>query len=191
MKNKPIIYKFKTDRLFVKRMELNDITNDYINWLNDFDTNKYLEVRFMKQDRVSVESYVNRNLVDEACAFHFGLFEREKRRLIGTVTLNRLDYHHLTANISFVIGHRDARGRGYATEAVHAASDFMFNDRGFYKLWGGYYQDNISAEKVFKKCGFEVEGRLAKKLVNYKNERVDHIFVGLLADEFHSRMETP
>ena len=39
-------------------------------------------------------------------------------------------------------------------------------------------------EKIFKKCGFIYEARLKKQLINYKGERVDRIFVGLLRDEY-------
>ena len=176
--------RIKSKNLLLKTMVVEDITEEYINWLNDFETNKFLEVKFIPQTRKSVEKYVRKSLIDQNSS-HFGVFEHNSLRLIGTVTFNNVDNHHLSAAISFVIGHPEAKGKDYGTEAVHAATNFMLNTKRFIKVYGGYYEDNKAAEKVFQKNGYIVEGRLKKKLINYKGQRVDHIYVGILREDFN------
>ena len=107
-------------RLMLKRMEVDDITEDYVRWLNDPETNKFLEVRFTPQSRDSVEAYVRKNASEGSDTYHFGVIERDTGLLIGTVTFNHVDFHHLTAAISFVIGHPEARGKGYGTALLRA-----------------------------------------------------------------------
>lgn len=178
------IPKISSRRLSLKRLVVDDITDEYIGWLNNRNTTRYLEVRFHPQSRSDVENYVRHHLRDEAQALHFGVFDRNGSRLVGTTTLNRIDPHHLSSNISFVIGHPDAGKRGYATEAVHAATHYAFTVLRLMKIWGGYYDGNKGAERVFLKNGYNIEGRLRGKLVDYTGERVDHIFVGITPSEF-------
>ena len=51
----PII---KSDRLILRDISLSDITQDYIDWLNDYDTVKFLEIRLINQTRERVEAYI-------------------------------------------------------------------------------------------------------------------------------------
>jgi len=120
---------------------------------------------------------------------HLGVFDHGGERLVGTVTFNNLNRHHRSASISFVIGHPEAKGKGYGVEAVHAATYFMFAEKDFVKLYGGYYSDHLASEKVFLKNGYKIEGRLRRKLLNYKGERVDHVYAAILAEEFKPNPE--
>lgn len=179
----------RSRRLVLKRLTEADVTEDYVRWLNDFETVKYLEVRFHPQTRESVTAYVRRHLQQDSGTLHLGVFDCEGTRLVGTVTFNHLDLHHRSASISFVIGHPEAKGKGYGAEAVHAATHFMFATKQFVKLYGGYYSDHLASEKVFLKNGYRIEGRLTGKLVNHKGERVDHVYAGVLAKEFKANRE--
>ncbi len=177
----PII---RTRRLVIRDIEVKDISPEYVAWLNNPDVNKYLEVRFVEQTRQRVEDYIRAKLNDTISGKHFGVYDNEGKRLVGTVTLPSIKWKHLSADISFVLGHPDASGKGYATEAVHAVTYYCFNCCGFKKLWAGYYDGHTGSAKVLAKNGFREEGRLIKELINYEGKRVDHVLVGLLADDF-------
>lgn len=118
---------------------------------------------------------------------HFGVYEGKGERLVGTVTFPYINLHHSFADVSFVIGHPDVQGKGYATEAVQGAIYYMFHECGIVKIWAGYYGGHGASARVLEKNGFRVEGRLRKKLVDFRNERVDQILVGLLAEDFRPR----
>lgn len=182
--NEDKIFRFESKRLFLKRLEVEDITEDYVRWINDSETTKYLEVRFYPQTRESVEHYVKNRLLADSKTYHLGVFDQGGCRLVGTVTFNHIEVHHLSASISFVIGLPGCQEKGYATEAVHAATNYMFSRKNFMKIWGGYYSDHKASERVFLKNGYRIEGHLRGKLMNYQNERVGHIYVGILSDEF-------
>ncbi len=177
----PII---KTRKLILRDIRLEDITEEYISWLNNPEINKFLEIRFTPQTKQKIIEYVEAKLKNTVNTKHFGIYDQDGKRLVGTVTLPHIDQHHQFADISFVIGHSDAGGKGYATEAVHGVCYYMFKFCGLNKLIGGYYSDHIASARVFEKNRFEIEGRLRGKCLNYKNQRVDHIVVGMLADDF-------
>lgn len=180
----PII---RTRRLVLRDIEIRDITPEYMRWLNDPEVTKYLEIRFVPQTKKKVREYVQSALDDTRNKMHFGVYDKGGARLVGTVTLPHIDWNHYSADISFVIGHPDASKKGYATEAVHGVIYYVFRECNIVKLWGGYYQGHKSSANVFRNNGFRIEGHLKKKLINYKNQRVDHIIEGSLAEDFEPR----
>jgi RimJ/RimL family protein N-acetyltransferase len=174
----------ETQRLMLKEISVVDISEDYITWLNNPETTKYLEIRFSPQSREAVEAYVLAKLADTVYTKHFGVYDRNGERLVGTVTLPHIDWNHSFADISFVVGHPEAQGHGYATEAVHGVCYYMFVECGLRKVCGGYYHVHEASARVFAKNGFTVEGRVKKKYVIDDNQYADHILAGLLADEY-------
>ena len=177
----PII---KTKRLVLRDIEIRDITSEYISWLNDPKVVKYLEIRFVPQTKEKIKEYVQSALDDTRNKMHFGIYDKGGARLVGTVSMPHIDWNHYSSDISFVIGHPEASGKGYATEAVHGVIYYVFQECKIVKLWGGYYQGHLKSANVFKNNGFQTEGRIKEKLINYKNQRVDHIIQGLLAEDF-------
>jgi RimJ/RimL family protein N-acetyltransferase len=174
----------QTKRLVLRDITPADITPAYVAWLNNPEVNRYLEVRFQAQTPESVRDYVLARLADIRGSAHFGVYDQEGTRLVGTATLPVIRRAHGSAEVSFVIGHPEAGGRGYATEAVHALCWYAFRMDGLAKLWGGYYDGHEGSHKVFAKNGFRIEGRIVKELVDWRGERVDHVIEGLLAEDY-------
>jgi len=177
----PII---RTKRLILRDIEVKDISPEYIKWLNDPEVTKFLEIRFVPQTKERVKKYIEEKLKNTKDTKHFGVYDNDGTRLVGTVTLPKINWNHYYADISFVIGHPDAQKKRYATEAVHGVVHYVFTYCGLKKLWAGYYSGHIASARVLEKNGFKVEGRLIKKFINYKDERVDQIIVGLLAEDY-------
>ncbi|PCJ61795.1 MAG: hypothetical protein COA79_05725 [Planctomycetota bacterium] len=176
----PII---KTERLILRDIELKDISEEYVSWLNNESITKYLEIRFVPQTKAVVEKYILSKLSDTVNSKHFGVYDNDGKRLIGTVTLSIINYKHSFAEVSFVIGHKDAQGKGFATEALSAIVHYSFYDLKISKLIAGYYEGHIGSSNVLKKNGFVVEGIFKKKLINHDGIRVDQIVVGLLSKD--------
>ena len=54
------MHKIKTPRLIIKSLQVEDVSNKYIDWLNDIEINQYLEVRFKAQNYESCVSFKSR-----------------------------------------------------------------------------------------------------------------------------------
>ena len=175
-----------TKNLVLRDIQVDDITQEYVNWLNDREVTKFLEIRFERQTQEKIEKYVNDMLRDVEHSKHFGVYDTRGTRLVGTVTLPEINWNHSYADISFVIGHPDARGNKYAEEAVRAVIQYMFQHCDLKKLWAGYYDGHGASKHILGKVGFREEGRIKEKLVDYRKCRVDHIIVGLLSKDFQA-----
>lgn len=173
-----------TSRLQLREIQVEDISDDYVNWLNDPKITENLEIRFDPQSREAVTRFVESKLTDITNGMHFGVYDQEGQRLVGTVSLNRINPHHKFADISYVIGNAQVHNLGYATEAVHAVVHYALTQAGVVKIFAGYYQGHQGSANVLAKCGFTIEGCLKQKYVNAQGQRVDHILVGILADEY-------
>jgi RimJ/RimL family protein N-acetyltransferase len=80
---------------------------------------------------------------------HFELGIYFNCRLIGF--LNDVEMCKSTIELGYVI-HPDFHGLGFATEALNAVIDYLFN-RGYQEIYAGAFENNIASMKVMKKCG--------------------------------------
>lgn len=174
----------KTSRLILKEIQVEDITKEYIDWLNCPKINQNLEIRFQHQTLESVTEFIRNKLNDTLSSQHFGIFVKSNNVLVGNVTLNNINNIHKFADISFVIGHPIAQGKGFATEAVHAVTHYAFQNNYLYKLWAGYYDGHTASANVLRKNGYQLEGRIKEKFIDIHGNRVDHIIVGITAKEY-------
>lgn len=173
-----------TSRLLIRPLAIEDITQEYLEWLNNPEVTKFLEIRRASQTFNIVKDYLISKNTDYKQGIHFGIFDNDGQRHVGTVTFNLQNEFHKTADISFVIGHPDAQDKGYATEAVHGALYFSFFEAGLRKITAGHYQDNLGSRNVLLKNGFTKEGIKRKQYVDIHGNETDSIIYGLHRDNF-------
>ena len=175
--------KLVSARLVLREVGVADISDRLLWWLNDTETTRFLEIRHVPQTKERVEQYVRERLAQPENP-HFGIYDSGGGRLIGTVTVNQFNPNHKTADLSFVIGHPDVRGQGYATEAVHAVCAYCFQVAGLYKLTGGLERENHGSRRVFEKNGFTLEGVKKQQCLDREGQRTDELLYGLVSFGF-------
>ena len=74
-------------------------------------------------------------------------------------------------------------GKGYATEAVRGAMEFLFSEVGAAKLEILTKATNRPSIGVAERCGFLLEGRIRQRSRTNAGEPVDLLIFGLLRDE--------
>lgn len=144
-----------------KILEVNDVTQEYVNWFNDPDVIKYSDSQYrsftIESQRRYVEECANSNHI-----FLFGIFFQETH--IGNVVIDKINDIHLHAEIAYVVGLKSFRGQGVGTDAVNFATQYSKEKLLLNKVYAGVAENNIASIKVLKKCGFMEEGRARKHL---------------------------
>lgn len=149
---------FASRRLDFRTLQAADCTPRYVAWLEEPEVRRYLETRFESQSLESVRAFVA--AVNARADEHlFGMFLREDGRHIGNIKVGPVLRRHGLADISLLIGERDCWGKGYATEAIVAASAHAFDAFGVRKLSAGIYAPNAGSVAAFRKAGYREEGR--------------------------------
>jgi RimJ/RimL family protein N-acetyltransferase len=100
--------------------------------------------------------------------------------VLGGVMVSSVDRRHLTGWVSYWTT-AAARGRGVATSACLALSEWAFSDLGLFRLELGHRVNNPASCKVASRAGFRAEGRERQKLL-YDGVRYDV--------ELHARLAT-
>jgi len=156
--------KIETERLILRNLNLDDISEDYVNWLNNKEINKYLSCSGKQQTiescRAYLESYQGNN--DKAL---IGIFLKNNGLHIGNLTLSTINWNAKMAAIGISIGRKGCTGKGFGKEALRAVVEYCFKDLELCRVYAGISVRNIRSLNLYIKCGFLVESILPESSI--------------------------
>ena len=165
--------RLETDRLILRRFEMNDCVDMFNNWATDLEVTQYLTWAPHENMSVTkgiiggwVDGYVN----DEF--YNWAIYIKKIDQIvgsIGTVGHCNLDQHCEVGYCSS----KGVWGNGYMTEALSCVIDFLFDEINFNRISALHYIENISSGKVMKKVGMKYEGCKRKYKIMSNGEFVD------------------
>lgn len=139
----------------IRKLMLSDMNNSYCSWLNDPETNRYLESRFINWDVEKLVKFYNS--IDDKDLF-LAIIDIEKDLHIGNIKISSLDAIHNRAELGLMIGDKRYWGKGIATEAIRLVTDYCFSTLRLNKVTAGAYAENKASINAFLKNGFLIEG---------------------------------
>lgn len=151
----------QTERLILKPLSLNYLSEEYVGWLNDPDVNDYLEL----EQGHTIEA-LSKFLIDveEKEILFWAIIIKEKNKHIGNIKIDPIHDKHGLCEYGILVGDKKEWGKGFAKEASIAVIDYCFNLLNLRKMTLGVVENNINAVELYKKLGFIIEGV-------YKNHR--------------------
>ena len=166
----------------LRQLELSDCRKYYADWLNNPDTNKYIEPRLIHQTTESVREYVD-NIIKSLDTYIFAIICEGKH--IGNIQIGPIHKFYNFANIGYVIGEKEFWGKGIATEAIGLTVEFSFNVLKLHRLQALVFDENIGSKKALIKNGFEQEATYKKqRFIRVGGEYLDYTEFGLLREEW-------
>jgi RimJ/RimL family protein N-acetyltransferase len=167
-----------TPRLTLRNLKEEDVQSNYLKWLVDPEVNRFLEVRFEKnQSLEKIRGFV-KSINDSKNDLLLGLFEREGGCHIGNIRLGPCVKEHARSPIGYLIGEKKYWGKGYATEAIQRVVRYGFESLGLEKVTAGCYENNLGSSKALEKCGFTLEGRMPRSVI-FDNQRIASLMFGI------------
>lgn len=163
----------------LKELHPDDVTEDYVSWMNDPEVVLYTEQKFMSHTVETVTQFVHEMWQAEHC-FLFGIFMDDQH--IGNIKLGPVNRYHQHAALSYIIGDKKCWGRGVASAAIAAVTVFGFSKIGLRKIWASSFDENTASIKALEKNGFMIEGCLRQQLM-INGKCADQIFLGKLSDQ--------
>ncbi|HJZ73768.1 MAG TPA: GNAT family protein [Vicinamibacterales bacterium] len=112
----------------------------------------------------------------------FGIRTLVTDALVGSCQLHSMHPVHRIAELQIRLGEKDARGKGWGSEAVRLLLDFAFRDLNLERVFVQVFATNVAAIRVYEKTGFSREGVL-RKAAHIDGERVDVVMMGILREE--------
>ncbi|BAY92188.1 MULTISPECIES: GNAT family N-acetyltransferase [unclassified Tolypothrix] len=145
------------------------LTPYYPKWANDFFTVKYWQYQ------------VEGNLLEFINGHSLKLFIYPKSSLTDIIgTINFTNFVRGAAYFCYV-GYslsEDEQGKGYMTEALKAATNYVFQELNMHRIMANYMPHNQRSGNVLKKLGFVVEG-YARDYLLINGQWQDHIMTSL------------
>lgn len=115
--------------------------------------------------------------------FKFAIVTLNDNKLIGTISLEKLDFINRTGTLGIFIRDKDYRNKGYGTESINLVLDYGFNYLNLNNINLELMGFNERALACYKKCGFKEYGRRRKcRFVNGKY--YDLIYMDIMSEEF-------
>ena len=159
---------------YLRPLTLEDVTDEYVAWMNDYEIVKYTESRFNKHTRETTKSYIEATINSTTHAF--AIISKDNDKHIGNIKLGGIDRHHKYGDVGLIIGVREYFGRGIATESIKLITEFAFRDLGLHRVWCGIYSLNIGSIKAFQKAGWDVYATEPKKYF-FEGEYIDGVLM--------------
>lgn len=79
---------------------------------------------------------------------------------IGRIDFHGFDERHRCAELALYIGERTATGKGFARDAVHTLTSYLFSERRAARVELTVIESNTRARRLYESLGFRTEGVL-------------------------------
>ena len=170
----------KGNRLVLKILYPENVTQSYLDWMRDEDIIQFMECREKTYELEDLKDYAKR-VAESHNDFLFGIYTSDDNVHIGNIKIGEINQLHKFGNLGLIIGEKKYWGKGYGTVAIKLATEYAFNKLHLNKLIAGIYGNNTGCCKAFIKAGYNEVGRLKKHRL-HKDEYVDQIIMEKLND---------
>ncbi len=176
----------ETERLILRRFEIEDAELMYRNWASDPEVTRFLMWKTHENTDESgqiVEQWV-KNYSDEKY-YQWAIVPKDLNEPIGSMAAVGMDESVDMVHIGYCIG-RKWWHQGYTSEALAAVIDFFFTEVGVNRIESRHDPRNPNSGKVMMKCGLTYEGTLRSS--DHNNQGIcDASYYGLLKSEWDAR----
>jgi RimJ/RimL family protein N-acetyltransferase len=144
-------FELVAENLILRQLNPSDVTDQYIEWLNDKEINQFLEVRTKIPSLTDQKEYIEKCL-KSTDTFMLGI-SKPKNGLIGSATLRILPMNRLS--VGLMIGEKSFHGKGIGRQVISLVINWA-TEQGFSAIEAGYDTRNLASNRLFKGLGFEV-----------------------------------
>jgi [ribosomal protein S5]-alanine N-acetyltransferase len=176
------------DKVYLRPFERTDITDDYLEWINDPRVNRHILASGYPVNRDALEAYYESSQ-PPGCAM-FAICDKETDRHIGNGRLSQIDAIHRGALFGWLIGPAEYRGKGYGTDALVQLLRFGFHHLGLNRIWSAVALQNENSIGSIDKVGMTNEGIL-RQYFFVNGGYIDGVVLSMLREDFDKRHGTP
>lgn len=172
----------KTERLILSKYELDDYTDAYNNWCKEDVVAKYVTWEAHKsfeETKEFIKSEVDSYGPD---TYKWIVRIKETNEAIGGITVVHLKKNDLRAELGYCYGSK-YWGNGYATEALKAVINYLFNKVGLELIVIDHMAQNPASGRVMQKAGLHYVATLPKWIIDKEGKRDDLVFYQIFKGE--------
>lgn len=172
----------ETERLWMRHFQMEDVKSCYLGWGRDEKLGSCILGYPMNLEQM--EHFVSMQLSNENA---WVITEKESGRCVGYITVT-IPYTQLgIGELGYVIGEHYQR-KGYAYEAVDRILRQYLVEDDLYLIEAKYQDTNAASAGLLKKLGFEVDGTLRNRRIDFlSGERRNMVVCSITGNEYKEK----
>ena len=167
----------ETERLILRKIEIDDVLQVYDNWCSDKLVSKYVtwdSHETVEQTKEYIKYKVD--LYEHNYRFDWVVCLKETNELIGEIDAVKTSVNYNLVELGYWFGSR-FWNKGYATEALKAVIDYLKNVAKVEKITACHISTNPASGRVMQKAGMTYDATLEGYVVDKNTkERADLIY---------------
>jgi RimJ/RimL family protein N-acetyltransferase len=160
-------------------LEKEDLRTLY-HYINTEEVYRFLRSVFPKSE-VQEAEFINQALDGDKKIF--GILSKKYSRLIGLMSLHKIDSINQTAETASVLFREDDRGKGYGTEAKMLLLHYCFEYLNLHCIESRLISSNPRSQAYSEKCGYVIDAILPSRISRY-GKRWDMIIMSVTRERF-------
>jgi len=162
----PII---ETNRLILKPLNKEFLSQNYVTWMNDKDVNRYLESGG-DYTLEKLNDYLKE--VERNPKYFWAITTKLSSKHIGNIKIDPINYDDLRGEYGILIGDKNFWGMGLAEESSIVVLNFCFKVLKLNQIELGVLAENSRAISLYKKIGFsfkEIKNKNIYRMIRYNS----------------------
>ena len=171
----------ETKRLILRKVKSTDYELVYKNWTSDHLTTRYVTWSTHESAKATKEycDYKEKRYIGRDYCFDWIVILKETNEPIGEIEAVNVSKVYRLVEIGYCYGSA-FWNKGYATEALNAVINYMFNEVDVDKVIACHISTNPASGKVMQKCNMKHDGTLPGYLVDKNtNLRADQLWYSI------------
>lgn len=166
--------KLESKRLFLKPLSEEELSGNYVDWLNDKEVCEYNSHGETEYTKTMAVDFIN-SLKNDKSKEVYAVILKENNAHIGNISLQCIDNKNNNAEIAYLFGEKQYWRQGYAKEASILLLKHAFDKLKLHRIYFGTHINNISMQTLAERLGFIKEG--VKKDAQYKYGQYNDIVI--------------
>jgi len=156
-------------------------TNWY-KWFNDEENTKYMQKHYYPNSKELQLKYFKEEIEGSDKKLQLGIYHKKDKYLIGTISLNNINFQHRKCEISGFIGEKKYQTLKPFLEANKLLIKHAFEQLNMNRIYGGTLNKDVS-DFFVRLLNFKEEGVLINDV--YKNGQWNNAYlIGLLKGDY-------
>jgi aryl-alcohol dehydrogenase-like predicted oxidoreductase len=143
----------ETERLKLKLLSIDHLSNTYVSWMNDEEVTRYLETGGNYTIDL-LEIFLKEQ--EEKNILFWAIHIKDSNKHIGNLKIDPINTKLNSGEFGIMMGDKTEWGKGYAEEASLKVINYCFNELKLSQITLGVIVRNIKAIQLYKKMGFEI-----------------------------------
>lgn len=171
------------DRIYLSpKGASDDEIQKFTEWMNDFEVTDYIGRSGNLITLIGEKDYLE-NIAKDSKNRNFDIITLNDNKLIGTVSLENINFIEKSAILGIFIGDKDFRNNGYGKEAIKLLLEYGFKYLNLHSIRLDLLAVNERAHKCYLRCGFRDTG-CSREEIFLNGKYYDKLHMDILENEF-------